>query len=174
MGLWACVVVLTFIVCILYTYTINPFEVLPNLYIGNAHVAQRTNALKLKNVQCIINVTTSVPFSDGFLDEELIRVPVEDNDDRSNDIVLLDSLPALVRKIQYHLSEGHGVLVHCRMGQQRAPTVVAAYLMAERGLSAMEAVQYVQLIKPDAFFGYVHFERTLVMWEQIVNERKSS
>lgn len=167
MAFWACVCLLLCLLSVVYMYTINPFEVLPNLYIGNAQVARRAGALKAKGVKCIVNVTRDVPFSPDFLTEDLIRVPVDD--DAATEGLLAASLPSVVDKIDWHLQRKQGVLVHCRMGQQRAPTVVAAYLIRERQMTAPEAMQFIQLIKPDAFLGGAHFARILADWEDTVS-----
>jgi hypothetical protein len=153
-------------------YTINPFEVVPNLYIGNAHVAARAEALKMKGVRCVVNVTKDVPFSPEFLTEDLVRLPIDDDTDDSTARLFIDSLPHVVDRIAWHISHNHGVLVHCRMGQQRAPTVVAAYLMRERNMSASEAMQFVQLIKPDAFLGGPHFAAILDAWQVTLRDHR--
>ena len=44
--------------------------------------------------------------------------------------------------------EAPPVLVHCRAGMSRAPSVVAGYLMRERGLAASEAIAMVAAKRP--------------------------
>lgn len=83
------------------------------------------------------------------------RVPV--NDDGSDECMkdMLLYLPQIVQVIETTLvNQGYKVVVHCQAGQQRSATVVAAYLM---GWNADEAIAFVKVKKPDAFFWQVNF-----------------
>jgi protein-tyrosine phosphatase len=60
---------------------------------------------------------------------------------------------------------GRNVLVHCSMGMQRSPAVVAAYLIKYNKLNVEEAMDYVKRKRPEAFFYKSTFERALLQWE---------
>ncbi len=60
-----------------------------------------------------------------------------------------DQLRAALAFIDRHRAEGLGVAVHCRAGQGRTGTVLAAYLI-RGGISADEAIQAVRTACPDA------------------------
>jgi atypical dual specificity phosphatase len=45
-------------------------------------------------------------------------------------------------------TSGMGVLVHCRAGQGRTGTVLAAYLISHLGLNAEEAIQRIRSLRP--------------------------
>ena len=47
------------------------------------------------------------------------------------------------------------VYVHCRNGHGRSPTMVAAYLIRYRGMSAEEAIEFIEKKRPE-----VHVEKT--------------
>ncbi len=61
-------------------------------------------------------------------------------------------------------SEGKAVLVHCMAGVSRSPTLVAAYLMHNRRITAAEALAYLKERRPcvDPNLG---FRQQLLAWE---------
>ncbi len=50
------------------------------------------------------------------------------NDDVSHNNRMLRILPDMLKNIHYERLRGHNVLIHCRGGMQRAPTVTTMYL----------------------------------------------
>jgi atypical dual specificity phosphatase len=60
-----------------------------------------------------------------------------------------DQLRAALAFIDYHRADGTAVAVHCRAGQGRTGTVLAAYLIRERQ-GAPEAIQAVRAVCPGA------------------------
>jgi protein-tyrosine phosphatase len=64
-------------------------------------------------------------------DFTLFRIAVDDND-RTNIVRHFADCNASIRDA---LSNGRGVLVHCQAGVSRSPTLVAAFLMSELGLT---------------------------------------
>jgi atypical dual specificity phosphatase len=60
-----------------------------------------------------------------------------------------DQLAAALAFIDRHLAEGMAVAVHCRAGQGRTGTVLAAYLIRD-GREAGEAIQAVRAVCPGA------------------------
>jgi hypothetical protein len=69
----------------------------------------------------------------------------------------------VLQRIDAALRAGKRVLVHCQAGAQRSPAVVAAYLVALRGMGLEEAVA---LLFCSAFFWAVNFRRTLELVER--------
>ncbi len=58
----------------------------------------------------------------------------------------------LVRTVHVLMRQGQTVLVHCRLGVSRAPTLIAAYLMQTQGVTAEGALALLQskrsVVKP--------------------------
>jgi len=73
-----------------------------------------------------------------------LAIPVKDSEYED----LLIHLPTACRFIQLALDEGGKVLVHCVMGVSRSTTVVCAYLMWSRHLSASAALRLVKQRRP--------------------------
>ena len=75
-----------------------------------------------------------------------VRIPVEDrpNTDLS---VYFDSVSD---KIEEARISGKHVLVHCRAGISRSPTIVIAYLMKHKAMNLLDAYNHVKSRRPFA------------------------
>ena len=76
----------------------------------------------------------------------LLRVPIRDFDVRSMAAVV----PEAVRVLRDLRGRGRSVFVHCAVGINRSPTVVAGYLALTHHLSGEEACTWVTGLHPSA------------------------
>jgi protein-tyrosine phosphatase len=60
-------------------------------------------------------------------------------------------LPGITALIDKHLKAGHNVLVHCKAGIHRAPTVVSHYLQKYEGSTVEGSVKRIRAVRPIAF-----------------------
>mmetsp|Transcript_6448 Transcript_6448/g.14104 ORF Transcript_6448/g.14104 Transcript_6448/m.14104 type:complete len:309 (+) Transcript_6448:63-989(+) len=92
----------------------------------------------------VVNCTRELPCC--FEDQGVTyhRVPV--NDDQTAD--LLSLLREAVAFISAALAEGGVVLVHCKHGQSRSASVVAAHLMQQRGWDLAQSLAHLQQCRP--------------------------
>lgn len=95
----------------------------------------------------------------GRLGIEVLHVPVRDNQAPS-----LRDFTSVLEWMDEAAQRG-GVLVHCRAGVGRSPTVLVGYLM-RRGLSLEEAFLAVRRANPDA-------SPTLAQWEALEALRRA-
>lgn len=103
-----------------------------------------------------------------------LRIPV--NDDMSREALhgMFLALPKAVEVIESQLKNKKLVIVHCLAGQQRSPTVIAAYLMTKQGYKLEDAITYIRSKKKDAFFWSVNFKDSLEQYEMMLNMSKST
>ena len=100
-------------------------QVADNLFFGGQIGATDLGTLQSFGIQVIVNLISSKLinlFQDYFVYENFDLI-----DDFENDIC--QQLQSITETIKRHILEGRKVLVHCRKGVSRAPTVVAAYLI---------------------------------------------
>lgn len=116
-------------------------EVRPGLFLANYSGAQQGPADAY-----VVNCTRDLP----MIRPQGTRVAVDDNGTTGTMNSLAMAIPALVDEIHARLAAGTPVVVHCLAGQQRSPTVVAAYLIRYAGLTAAEAIREVRARKRDA------------------------
>lgn len=144
--------------------------VLAFLYLGPASVARDLNFLKAEGITMMMAVRDTKSGQKGFFNGKMVReelgIPTTYLDVSGNQ-ELIKRFPEAIMAINDHLVEQFHtqgglakpagpranldapqtwgkILVFCESGNERSPTVVAAYLMAMYGLSILDALQYVQ------------------------------
>lgn len=127
------------------------YEIIPNLYLSSYH------SVIITSNTFIVNCTKNL----DMLNDNNIRISVDD--DRSEKAIngMLEMLPSIVQIIDDKLKENKIVVVHCLAGQQRSPTVIAAYLIAKKEYTLDDAIEYIRSKKKDAFFWTINFKESL-------------
>lgn len=132
----------------------GPSRILPFLYLGSAVDARSASKLSVLGVSRILNVSDSARFED---DPRIVlkHIPVSDFGDTN----LAPVFSACNEFIAAAKSEGATILVHCRHGQTRSPTVVLAYLMEREGMSLKEAYHLMSTARPRVAVHEAYFEQ---------------
>ena len=145
---------------------IHPFEateILPGLYLGNAHDAENVPALRDRHIKYILNVADDVPTPNlpyGFVYERL------DVADGGRDPGISRVFPKAIGFYTISNTNGDGnMLVHCKYGVNRSATIMVLLVKHITGMSLQDAYNYVAKrrrinILPDN-------------WNQLVNDPKS-
>lgn len=145
-----------------YALPTDPWnEVYPNVYLGDAPTALCTSVLKSIGITHVLNAAQGrekncgqVNTAPGFYLQSGIKflgVPAFDN-------IVFRIYPYFDEAAQFieeALKSKGKVLVHCRAGISRSATLVCAFLMIKRGMTAQEAVRTVrkhrEIIPNDGF-----------------------
>ena len=104
---------------------VQPFEILPYLYLGCRKVAANVAQLKNSGVTRVLNVTTETNECQRLGEFNYQQISVEDN----HEVNMLQHLPLAFAFIEEARINGEKVLVHCHAGMSRSVTVIIAYLM---------------------------------------------
>ncbi|CDO69767.1 hypothetical protein BN946_scf184766.g12 [Trametes cinnabarina] len=132
----------------------TPSEITSRLYLSGLYTAVDEEQLITMGVTHIVSVIEHRPRYPRTLTRlKTLHIPVEDNE-RADILQHLDVTTAF---IQSALENRHNtVLVHCAMGISRSPTVVCAYLIAQKSMSPREALEFVasrrQIVSPNPGF----------------------
>ena len=126
-------------------------EIIPNLYLCAFH------EVKVDNDTFVVNCTKDLPMKS----KNGVRIAVDDDMSREALYGMLLALQGIVDEIDNQLNKNKKVVVHCLAGQQRSPTVIAAYLIAKHGYELKDAIHYIRNKKKDAFFWSVNFRDSL-------------
>lgn len=122
--------------------------------------------MRKHKIRLIVDASKNIPFSFDRIPG--YRVPVDDAP-WEND-TMLSHLPVVVRAIDDVLRHKRGVLVHCRAGMQRSATVVAAYIMWKRRMSAQQTIAFIKARKPETFEPKPTFDVALRKWQDYLDK----
>jgi dual specificity phosphatase 12 len=137
-------------------------SICPGLFLGDEEAALDMRLHKKLQFALVINCSNHIPFV-RYKDPRTryVKVPVEDNLRVTEVNKLATLLPITIAKIHETLADGKTVLVHCRLGRQRSAAVVSAYLMYRDGITPIDAMHLVKVMKPDAFQPMPNFVNAL-------------
>ncbi|KAH7931197.1 phosphatases II [Leucogyrophana mollusca] len=131
------------------------------LYLGNILAATSTRSLTERRITHIVSVCCDpIPAEVPESGIAHMRISVEDVDYAD----ILIEMPRACRFIDQAIRGGGTVLVHCGQGLTRGATIVAAYLMCTKRISASQAMDEVRKAREQAWFN-AGFQEQLVLFE---------
>ncbi|KAF8025796.1 hypothetical protein BT93_F2581 [Corymbia citriodora subsp. variegata] len=114
------------------------------LFLGSYEDASNKDRLKSLNVTHILTVANLAPAFPNDFAYKLVEVM------DSEDTHIRQHFEECISFIDEARRQGGGILVHCFMGISRSVTVVAAYLMKQRGMRLSQALELVKNKRPQA------------------------
>jgi len=129
--------------------------ILPNLYLLSWSETQ--DKFKEHPNAFIVNCTKNLP----FITESSIRIEVDDDGNKENINDMFIYYISVVDIIDEKLKQGIPVFVHCLAGMQRSPSVIAAYLIAKKGYTLVDAILEIRNKRKESFFWQVNFKDSL-------------
>jgi protein-tyrosine phosphatase len=138
-------------------------EVVPGLWLGSRYAALNPDYLKEKRIAAVFNCTKDIPFEPVI--RRQYRVPVDDNlqeaEIRNLELWSYEVVYKIMAEMRRAATEGTAVLVHCAAGMQRSAASVAMYLIATRGLTTDQAIEYIRSKRSIAFRPSANFEKSM-------------
>ncbi|KAN0080696.1 dual specificity protein phosphatase [Elaphomyces granulatus] len=146
-------------------------EIVPGLFLGNVEASFNRDMLLENCINAIVSLTDAQ--RSGVLEHRDKWVGCVDSSIQD----LLMASPALQSSSTLPAKHEHGfsdkpcgarseaILIHCRMGISRSPTIIIAYLMRKYGAKREDVLAFVQStqkVKPSA-----NFTRQLEVWEEV-------
>lgn len=118
----------------------EPTFIIDNIYIGSAHNAANKNLLDRLNIKYIVNVTAEI--TNYFSNEiEYANYVIYDDNKQS----IFNYLDESYKKIKEFQRKNNGyILIHCFMGASRSATILAYYLIKEKGMNVKEAYDFIK------------------------------
>ena len=118
-------------------------EVTPLLYVGSQHNRLGKRKLEQQGFQACVNMRIERNDADyGLALKKYLHLPTVDDDAPS-----IEHLQKGVEFIREIIQSGGKVYIHCGAGVGRAPTMAAAYLIAE-GHTLDEALALIRKVRP--------------------------
>ena len=143
-------------------------EIVPGIWLGNQRAALNDTWLKDKHISVVFNASKNIPFSTTI--KKQYRIPVDDNlqpEEIRN--MTLWSHEAVYKILKEH-NENNQILVHCAAGMQRSAALVAMLLIATRGYSWHQAINYIQGIRQIAFRPAANFKESIIAFNKSYHE----
>ena len=143
-------------------------EIVPGIWLGNQRAALNDKWLKDKHISVVFNASKNIPFSTTI--KKQYRIPVDDNlqpEEIRN--MTLWSHEAVYKILKEH-NQRNPILVHCAAGMQRSAALVAMLLIATRGYSWHQAINYIQGIRPIAFRPAPNFKDSIIAFDKSYHE----
>jgi len=139
-------------------------EVLPGLYLGNAHDAKDMTLLKQNDIKSIINISTTIPCY--YENENLFDyLQLSLNDSWQENI--FEHFEKTFEYIHQKLLSNQNILVHCQAGISRSPSFVMGYLMKYHSKTFDQAFVLVKdkrkIINPN-----LNFLAQLTRYQQVI------
>jgi hypothetical protein len=123
-----------------------PKKITNHVWIGSEATAADKDFLRKNNIKFVVNCSADIPRSS---DIPMHRVPVyDDASDASKMVKYFGISSVAIRDVTRY---NGNVLVHCRAGQNRSSTVVAAYLMTIKKIGYIEAMKLIRARKCETF-----------------------
>jgi len=146
-----------------------------NIWLGNYVDSSNENFIKNENIKVIVNCSKDLPFYFNNMEVPFrYRIPVDDDRQDNSIQVMFLYLPKIVELLKRHVVRGENVYIHCHAGMQRSACVMAAYLMAVKGYTPVQAIQFIKRLRPIAFTPFVNFQKSLDNYgEQILKQKNN-
>ena len=138
-------------------------EILPGLWLGNRIAALNDRWLKQQEISVVFNCTKDLPFSPVI--KKQYRLPVDDNLKAEEIRSMTLWSHEAVYKVLAEYNKNQKVLVHCAAGMQRSATVVGMLLIALKGMTWQQVINYIQGIRPIAFRDQANFKDSLIAFD---------
>lgn len=121
---------------------IEPTEIIPGIYLGNAYNASNYSTIQYYNIKNILNISKELPnyFENNT---EIIYKKIEIIDDAENHIKehIQDIISFIDDK---NIDNQNSLLVHCYMGSSRSASVILIILIYKYGYTFDEALTLIK------------------------------
>lgn len=120
-------------------------EVVPNLFLGDSPTASNRPVLLQQQIAVVVNLCSERCASHVTQGLQVHEFSIPDN----GNYEIIQHFDATSDLIHQALQQGLRVLVHCKKGLSRAPTIVIAFLIKHYHMDYQEALGLVQSRRPD-------------------------
>jgi hypothetical protein len=138
----------------------NATQIIANLWLGNAIIAKSKYFMKENNIKYIVNVSCNIP--NYFNDITYMNISVQDKDVAPKNTVSIYNHSG--EFIFNSLKENKGILIHCKQGNNKSASIVAAFLMKHLELNLPTTLKYITVMRPNSLIRVTNFTNGLIMY----------
>ena len=134
-------------------------EIFPNLWLGDIKALPHIGS---KNIKCVINCSKDLHFLNKYQDyKSAIKINLE----KYEIIKLFEYLNETVEFIYKNIIKEKNILVVCNSANQKAPTVICAFLIKYGKMAKNNAIKSIRSKHSTAFYPDISYETTLEIFE---------
>ena len=141
-------------------------EIITDLWLGN--IRDSRNQEFINSVDVVINCSKKIPFLNNK--KKCIRIPVDDNLEKSEIMNMYKYYPKITKIIHHYLINNKTVFIHCYAGKQRSASIVVAYLMKYMNIKMRNAIKLLESKRSIVFKPLVNFENALILYESDIQK----
>lgn len=146
-------------------------SIIDNIYIGDYDTALNDKLIKKFKIDVIINCTKREKRTKK--DVIYYQIPIEDPPNGQDLHYLLINYKRIYKFINKQVKKGKNIFIHCIRGSQRAPAIVALYLMLKYKICLQAAIMFIKKNRFIAFFGQVNYLRFLNFIDQLIDQNNN-
>lgn len=120
---------------------------LGHLYLGSVRSLDGDILSRLQ-IDVVISLIVNVP----QLPDHIIHLIAPIRDCPCDQALMSEISPILTQEIHQRRLEGKNILIHCRSGLHRAPTIIVHYLQRYYQYTTIQALYHVQTVRPWALW----------------------
>lgn len=121
-------------------------QVLPQLFVGPIDHIYDAEFLTENNITHIVSIFDMDVVTRAMVDRHVKHMWIQMYD--TDETPIYEVFEKTTAFIKAGLAKGGGVYIHCFVGVSRSPTIVAAYLIKERGMTAEETLDHLRRVRP--------------------------
>ena len=126
---------------------LEPTEILPGIYLGNAYNASNYRTIDKFNIKTIVNVSKELPnFFEKNTSIQYFQIPIKDDSENHLSEFIRPAIDFLDLNGPY--DENNSVLIHCYMGSSRSASIVLLYLIYKYQYSYSSALELLRARRP--------------------------
>lgn len=124
-------------------------EIIPGLWIGPLRMLRDTEFIQNNNIRVLISVTdvrtVPVVLRDVYIpSKEYLCHSIDPGNHSTNPLAIVPQLAGTCDIIKNAQNNGVGTFIFCETGNEQSAVVAAAYIMHDRGIDLIPAIQIVQ------------------------------
>jgi len=149
----------------------NAYQILPNLWLGNALAAKNINFLRENDIKYIINLSCDIP-NYHFSEFTYLNVSITDSDVTANQI---SNIFKITNEFIYQAFKNKdAVLVHCKRGHNKSAVIVAAFMVKHLKMDVDTTIRYINSLRRNTFTRETNLTKGLRIYNQIVKTKSLS
>ena len=150
-------------------------EIIPGVWLGNYKAAYSQRFIKNYNIGCVLTIMDEFDNRYKLPNVIYFTIPITDKMICTvNTNTMMNMFDRTNEIIKEALLNNKNILIHCRRGHHRSASVVCAFLIKYINVEYMDALQYINMLRPKALMKDKCITRELFKYTLYLNNINSN